>query len=306
MMRRSAAEHVDFDALPVRIAEQKFLRGRTLAAQAAALADGKLLAEFRFGQPGQREIEIVAAEQQMLADRGAGEIDLVAIARDADQREVAGAAADIADQHDLAVEEQLARAREVVGDPGIERRGGFFEQGEARQAGIVRGLHGEFARFFVERRGDGEDDVLLGERAEAAWIVDPRLRASRRGIARRLRRATARVRLRPHPTAGFSPCDRHRHSRARISRCAPGAWARSRPARARMCRRAGLLRETETTAACGAARCDSGATSCGISKMWMGGKLVSSASAGSIQASAELVVPRSMPTFIRATASRAR
>ena len=38
--------------------------------------------------------------------------------------------------------------------------------------------------------------------------------------------------------------------------------------------------------------------------MWMGGKLVSSASAGSIQASAELVVPRSMPIFIYVTRSR--
>ena len=115
------------------IAKQNFLGRRALPPQAAALADGKLLAEFRFGEPGQREVEIVAAEQQMLADGGAGEVDLVAIARDANQREVAGAAADVADQHHLAIEQQLAGAREIVGDPGIEGRGGFFDQSQARR-----------------------------------------------------------------------------------------------------------------------------------------------------------------------------
>ena len=83
---------------------------------------------LRFHQPGQGEIEIVAAQQQVLAHGGAREVDQVAFARDADQAEVAGAAADVADQHDLAVEELLARGGQVVGDPGIERRGGLFEQ----------------------------------------------------------------------------------------------------------------------------------------------------------------------------------
>ena len=31
--------------------------------------------------------------------------------------------------------------------------------------GLARGHHGQFARLFVERRGHGEHDVLLGERA---------------------------------------------------------------------------------------------------------------------------------------------
>ena len=48
-----------------------------------------------------REVEIVAAEQKMAADGGACELDPVALAVDADQREIAGAAADIADEHRL-------------------------------------------------------------------------------------------------------------------------------------------------------------------------------------------------------------
>ena len=53
----------------------------------------------------------------MFADGGAREIDAIAFAAHADQAEVAGTAADVADQHDLAVVKQLARALEVVGDP---------------------------------------------------------------------------------------------------------------------------------------------------------------------------------------------
>ena len=40
---------------------------------------------LRLDQPGQREVEIVAAEQQVLADGGARELDAIAFARHADQ-----------------------------------------------------------------------------------------------------------------------------------------------------------------------------------------------------------------------------
>ena len=136
--RRAGAQHGDFDALQIGIAEQALLGVRALPAQAAALPDGERHAELGFHQPGDGEIEIIAAQQQMLADGGAGEIDQIALARDADQAEIAGAAADVADQHDLAIEKQLAGLRQVVGDPGIERGGGLFEQGELGQAGLVR------------------------------------------------------------------------------------------------------------------------------------------------------------------------
>ena len=65
--RRAAAQHVDLDAFAMRIAEQDLLGGRALAPQTAALPDRKLFAESGFRQPREREIEIIAAEQQMLA-----------------------------------------------------------------------------------------------------------------------------------------------------------------------------------------------------------------------------------------------
>ena len=150
------------------IRKQPLLRGRALAAQTAALANRERLAELRFHQPGQRQIQIVAAQQQVLADGGAREIDAIAFAGDADQREVAGAAADVADQNRLAVEQAFLRTRQIVGDPGIERRGRFFEQRQLFDAGFARGHHGQLARLFVEAGGDGQDHVVFARWASRA------------------------------------------------------------------------------------------------------------------------------------------
>ena len=124
----------------VGVGEQPLFRRRALPAKRAALPNRKLLAELRFHQPCERQVEVVAAEQQVPAHRGAGEVDAVAFARDADQREVAGAAADVADQHVLPVEQHLLRPREIVRDPGIERRGRLFEQRQLLDARLLRGL----------------------------------------------------------------------------------------------------------------------------------------------------------------------
>ena len=58
---------------------------------------------------GQGQVEVVAAEDQVIADGHAMELHLAAFAAaDADQREVGGAAADVAD------EDLLARVDEPV------------------------------------------------------------------------------------------------------------------------------------------------------------------------------------------------
>ncbi len=67
------------------IAKQYLFGRRALTPQSAALPDGKLLADLGFRQPCQRQIEVVAAEKKVFADRRAGEVDLVAISRNADQ-----------------------------------------------------------------------------------------------------------------------------------------------------------------------------------------------------------------------------
>jgi hypothetical protein len=60
------------------------------------LADRKLRAQLGFDQPGERQVQVVASEQQVVSYRSAGEVDQVAVTSDANQAEVAGAAADIA------------------------------------------------------------------------------------------------------------------------------------------------------------------------------------------------------------------
>ena len=61
--------------------ESSFLFGRrALAAQSAALAHGERFAELRLHQPRERQIQIVTAQQQMLSDGGARELDAIAFA----------------------------------------------------------------------------------------------------------------------------------------------------------------------------------------------------------------------------------
>jgi hypothetical protein len=59
---------------------------------------------------GQRQVHVVAAEQDVLADRDAVQFEVAVAFEHGDQREVAGAAADIDDQDDVARPHLLAPA----------------------------------------------------------------------------------------------------------------------------------------------------------------------------------------------------
>jgi hypothetical protein len=135
-----------------------------LPPQPASLPDGKLRIQLCLHQPSQGEIQVVAAQQQMLADRRARELDPVAIAMHADQCKVARAAAHIAHQHQLSVEQALLRLREVIGDPGVERRGRFFHQRQLFDSSVARSLDGELARFFIKRGRHRQNDFLIRQR----------------------------------------------------------------------------------------------------------------------------------------------
>ena len=87
--RRAGADHRHLDARQLGVRKQALLGRRALAPHGVALPDGERRAELALDQPGQREVEVVAAEQQVAAHRRAREFDAVALARHADQREVA-------------------------------------------------------------------------------------------------------------------------------------------------------------------------------------------------------------------------
>ena len=58
--------------------------------------------EFLVKRVGEREVHVVATEENMVADREAGELDIAAGFGDGDQREIAGATADIDHEDDVA------------------------------------------------------------------------------------------------------------------------------------------------------------------------------------------------------------
>src|SRR6266436_9045464 len=99
----------------------------------------------------------------MLANRRPREFDHVAVAMNPDQREVAGAAAHIAYQHELPIEKALLRLREMIRDPRIKCGCRFFYESEFFEACVARSLHRKLACFLVKRSGNGEHDVLVGQ-----------------------------------------------------------------------------------------------------------------------------------------------
>ncbi len=127
-------------------------------------------------QMRQGEVDVVAAEQQVVARRDP--LDRRPCARrrergDPEQAEIRRASADI--QHEDALrafgERRQATEKLTAGgctaarrDPGIERRLGFLQEPElTRIAGQRGGLAGEGLGPFVERGRHGDDDALLDE-----------------------------------------------------------------------------------------------------------------------------------------------
>ena len=76
-----------------------------------------------------------------------------------DQREVGRAAADVADQHALAVRELAIERAGVRRDPGVERGGWLFDQREVAVARRSRRFDRELARHLVERGRHREHDA---------------------------------------------------------------------------------------------------------------------------------------------------
>jgi hypothetical protein len=113
-------------------------------------------------EAGQREIHIVAAQQDVLADGHALERQLALLLGHGYKRKVRRAAADIEDQNQIA--ELYALAPVLVAlDPRVECGLRFLEQRDIAEAGPFGGLQGQLARYSVERRGNRDQHLLLSE-----------------------------------------------------------------------------------------------------------------------------------------------
>ena len=99
---------------------------------------------------GQGEVDVVAAEHQVIADGDAAETRAGRRLDDGDQAEVGRAAADVADQDQLAGAHLALPAVLVGDDPAIERRLGLFEQGDRGELGRLAASSRQLARRLVE------------------------------------------------------------------------------------------------------------------------------------------------------------
>src|SRR5688572_9742939 len=97
--RRTASEYSDLDRRQRCVGQQALLGGGTLPAKRATLSEGQRLSEFSLHKPSQRQVEIVAPEQQMATDGGTRELEIVAVPAHANQREIGSTAAHVADQY---------------------------------------------------------------------------------------------------------------------------------------------------------------------------------------------------------------
>ena len=223
----------------VRIAEQPLLGRGALAAQAAALADRKLLCRAcstsqasvrsRLSPPSSRCLPTAVRVKSIWSPSRETRI----------RAEVAGAAADVADQHDLAVEQHLARLREVVGDPGIERRRGLFEQRQLLDARLRR------AALTVSSRASSSKDAGTVSTTSCSASGAPCCDLSHASRMLREKRAETSTGDSTRPPLLRIPRQDLRgavHVGIRepgLGASAPAWWERARPVRGRRRRRAG-------------------------------------------------------------------
>ena len=121
------------------------------------------LLELRLQRVGQREIHVVAAEKNVLADADALDLKVAVLAGDRDQAEVRRASADVAHEHDVARADLLAPVAARLRGPCVKCRLRFLEQHDFSEARGLGRVGGQRARDFIERRRHREHDLARGE-----------------------------------------------------------------------------------------------------------------------------------------------
>ena len=147
----------------VGLREQRLLRDAALVPQRLQLPGVDAMAfplEALLHDAREREVHVVAAEQDVIADRDALEREVAVVLADGDQAEVGRAAADVAHEHQVADAKLPAPALARAVDPRVEGGLRLLEQRDVREAGVGRGAKRQLARLRVERAGHGEEHLL--------------------------------------------------------------------------------------------------------------------------------------------------
>ena len=122
----------------------------------------------------EREVHVVAAEQDMVADRHPDQVEGAVLLHGGDRREVSRSPADVDDQHHVAGLQLRAPRVAHPERPCVEGGLRLLEQRQVLDPGGERGLDGELARGRIEGGGHGDHDVLLheGRVASAEALVE--------------------------------------------------------------------------------------------------------------------------------------
>ena len=111
----------------------------------------------------QRQVHVVAAQQDVVANGDAFQRQFAVLFGNHNEAEIRGAAADVAHQHQVADLDAAAPVITLALQPRIKSCLRLFQQRDLLIAGLFGGAPGQLAGFFVERSGNREQYVLLGE-----------------------------------------------------------------------------------------------------------------------------------------------
>ena len=136
----------------------------------------------RLDRAREREIDVVAAEEEVIAHREPRERGAPVAQLRADEREVGRASADVHHEHEPAARDgphvvrDLARARRgerraVPARPVVKRSRRLLDERHAPEPGLAGRGEGELARDLVEGGRHGEYELLLARAARpgGAW-----------------------------------------------------------------------------------------------------------------------------------------
>ena len=142
--------------------EQLFLGGPAGKPQGAPLLGVEPnAAQLLLDLMRQGKVDVVAAEHEVVAHGDAAESRPGQSLDHGDQTEVGRAAADVADQDQLAGTHLALPAVLVRDDPAIKRRLRLFEQRDRGQIGLLGGLECQLPSRLVERGRHGQYNLLL-------------------------------------------------------------------------------------------------------------------------------------------------
>src|ERR1051326_8980750 len=108
----------------------------------------------------ERQIHVVAAEKNVIANRKAREWEIAILFSDGNQGKIRRPAADVHDENDVADVDLFAETVARLFEPGIQRGLRFLQQRHVLKTRVTCCLHRKLSSRGIKGRGHGKDDLL--------------------------------------------------------------------------------------------------------------------------------------------------